>query len=70
MYPQKDGNLDTPLYTSWLAPGRTNLPLLTQGTLVPYNEIINFPLCYKNISKESLVYDCQQPQLMYDILQI
>ena len=40
-------------------------PILTQRTLVPYNEMKNFCLYHKNISTESEMYDCQQLQLMY-----
>ena len=48
------GNLDT-------LPGWPR-PILTQGTLVPYNKMKNFCLYHKNISTESVMYDCQQLQ--------
>ena len=48
-------------------PGRTNWPLLTQGSLVLSNKIVNFCLHYKNISMKSVVYNCQQAQLIYEI---
>ena len=51
------GNLDTLPGWPW--------PILIQGTLVPYNEKNNFFLYHKNISTESVICDCQQPQLMY-----
>ena len=54
------GNLDT--LPGW--------PILTQGTLVPYNEMKNICLYHKNISTESVMYDCQQLQLMYQIHQV
>ena len=52
-------------YTSWLTPARTNWPLLTQGSLVLCTKITKFCLYYKNLSTESVMYDCHQPQLMY-----
>ena len=45
-------------------------PLLTQGTLVPYNEMKNICLYRRNICTESVMHDCQQPQLMYKIYQV
>ena len=55
------GNLDT-------LPGWPR-PILTQGTLVPYNaneELLSVSL----ISTESVMYDCQRLQLMYQIYQV
>ena len=40
----------------------TNQPTTNK---VPYNEMKNFCLYHKNISTESVMYDCQQLQLMY-----
>ena len=54
------GNLDT--LPGWL--------LSTQGTLVLYNEMKNFCLYHRNTSTDSVMYDCQQPQLMHEIHQV
>ena len=51
------GNLDTIPVWPW--------PILIQGTPVPYNEMKDFCLYHKNVSTESVMYDCQQLQLMY-----
>ena len=56
------GNLDT-------LPGWPR-PILTQGTLVPYNENEELLSVSLNISTESVMYDCQQLQLMYQIHQV
>ena len=58
----------TPKFTNKNGGSLDTLPawtLLTQGTQVPYNEMKYFCLYHKNISAESVMYDCQQPQLMY-----
>ena len=55
------GNLDT-------LPGWPR-PILTQGTLVPYNE--NEELLFVLLKHLlSVMYDCQQLQLMYQIHQV
>ena len=64
IYPQKWWKFR---YTSRPTSGRTNCPLSTEGTLVPYNKIMNFCLYYKSICAESVVYDSQQSQIMYNI---
>ena len=56
------GNLDT--LPRWPR------PILTQGTLVPYNENEELLSVSQNISTESVMYDCQQLQFMYQIHQV
>ena len=54
---ENGGNLDTLPDRLW--------PILNQGTLLPYNEMKNFLPVSQNFNTESVMYDCQQPQLMY-----